>query len=339
MKQNKTSLWLIVVLLLGLLLSACSSGTAPEAETAVPEATVEIAATEVVEPTAEPTAVPEPAGISLTDGLGNLIELDRPAQKIISLAPSNTEILFAVGAGSQLVGRDSVSDYPEAALAVTDIGGGFGELDVETIISLAPDLVLAADITPPEQVEALAEVGLTVFALPNPVDLDGLYANLNTVAQLTGHEEETDLLLAELKARVTAVSETVAAAEETPLVFYEIDSTDANAPWTSGAGTFVDTLISMSGGENVGAVLEGAWAQISIEELITQDPDIIIMGDYTWGGVTPEDVAARESWGNLTAVQNGTVYTFDDNLVTRPGPRLVDGLEAMAALLHPELFE
>jgi iron complex transport system substrate-binding protein len=166
-----------------------------------------------------------------------------------------------------------------------------------------------------------------------------MYENLRTVAQLTGREAETELLVAEYEARVTAVSEAVAAVEEKPLVFYEIDGTDANAPWTSGSGTFVDTLITMSGGENVGAVLDGAWAQISVEELIAQNPDLIILGDFTWGNVTPEDVAARESWVDITAVQDGKIYTFDDNLVSRPGPRLVDGLEAMALLLHPELFE
>ena len=332
MKQNKTSLWLIAILILGLLLAACSSGAAPEMATAVVETIVSDA-----EPTIE--MVEAPTGISLTDGLGNMIELDGPAQKIISLAPSNTEILFAIGAGGQMIGRDTTSDYPAEAMDVTDIGGGFGELAVETIVSLAPDLVLAADITPPEQIEALQAVGLTVFALANPTDLEGMYDNLRTVAQLTGHEEETEVYVAELEERVTAVSETVADAEENPLVFYEIDGTDANAPWTSGSGTFVDTLIIMSGGENVGAVLDGAWAQISVEELITQNPDIVVLGDFTWGNVTPEDVAARESWMDITAVQNNAIYTFDDNLVSRPGPRLVDGLEAMALLLHPELFK
>ena len=332
MKQNKTSLWLIAVLILGLMLAACSSGAVSEAETAVVETIVSEA-----EPTIEIVAAS--TSISLTDALGNTIELDGPAQKIISLAPSNTEVLFAIGAGSQLIGRDSVSDYPAEALDVADIGGGFGELAVETIVSLEPDLVLAADITSPEQVEALNEVGLTVFALSNPTDLPGMYENLRTVALLTGHEAEAEVLIADYEVRVTAVTETVAAAEEKPLVFYEIDGTDANGPWTSGPGTFVDTLITMSGGDNVGAVLDGAWAQISVEELIAQNPDIIILGDFTWGGVTPEDVAARDSWGGLTAVQEGKIYTFDDNLVSRPGPRLVEGLENMAALLHPELFE
>ncbi|MCB8965842.1 MAG: ABC transporter substrate-binding protein [Ardenticatenaceae bacterium] len=341
MEKNriKTTL-LLLALLMSLVLVACSSANTEEAaNTNTTETTVDTPTSEpaAVEATEVPAAEPEP--ITLTDGLGNEITLAEPAQHIISLAPSNTEVLFAVGAGAQVVGRDAFSDYPEAALAITDIGGGFGELDMETILSLEPDLVMAADITPPEQIQALTDVGLTVFALPNPVELSAMYDNLRTVAQLTGHEAETETLIAELEARVTAVTEKVATATETPLVFYELDSTEVNAPWTSGPGTFVDTLITMSGGENVGGVLEGAWAQISIEELITQDPDIIILGDYTWGGVTPDAVAARDSWASLTAVQNGSVFTFDDNWVSRPGPRMVDGLEAMAQLLHPDLFE
>lgn len=331
MKKNIIGLWLILILATIFVLSGCGG-----AETAV---------SPTAEPTAEPTTIPAtaepvaPQSLTFTDGLGSTIELAGPAQRIISLAPSNTEILFFVGAGGQVVGRDSVSDYPEAALAVTDIGGGFGELAMETIIDLQPDLVLVADITPPEQIKALTDVGLTVYALPNPTTLPDMFANLRTIAQLTGHEAETEALVADLEARVTAVADKIATITETPLVFYELDSTDPNAPWTAGAGTFVDTLITMGGGENVGAVLEGAWAQISVEELLVQDPDVILLGDFTWGGVTPEDVAARDGWDGLTAVQNNTVYTFDDNTVSRPGPRMVDGLEAMAKVLHPELFE
>lgn len=328
---------LVTIALLGLVLAGCSSANTGEvvSSTAVPTDPTAIPTTEV--PLPVPTVVSE--SITITDGLGNEITLTEPAQHIISLAPSNTEILFAVGAGAQVVGRDAFSDYPDAAQTVADIGGGFGELDMETILSLEPDLVLVADITPSEQIQALSDVGLTVFALTNPIDLPGMYNNLRIVAQLTGHEAETEVFITGLEARVTAVTEKVATAEKSPLVFYELDSTEPNAPWTSGPGTFVDTLITMGGGQNVGGVLEGAWAQISVEELITQDPDIIILGDATWGGVTAADVAARDSWGSLTAVQNGQIFPFDDNLVSRPGPRMVDGLEAMAQLLHPDLFQ
>ncbi|MBE2198535.1 MAG: ABC transporter substrate-binding protein [Anaerolinea sp.] len=337
-KRTITTKLLLIALLLGLVLAACSSANTEEtANTAVTNTTTANTANPEPEPTSPPAPEPEP--ITLTDALGNVVTLAEPARRIISLAPSNTEILFAVGAGAQLVGRDAFSDYPEAAQAAADIGGGYSQLDMETILALEPDLILAADITPPEQIQALTDVGLTVFTVGNPLEFAAMYDNLRIVAQLTGHEAETEQLITALAARVTAVTDKVTTATATPLVFYELDSTEPNAPWTSGPGTFVEMLINMAGGQNVGSVLDSPWAQISIEELITQDPDVIVLGDATWGGVTAEDVAARASWKSLTAVQNGRVYPFDDNLVSRPGPRIVDGLEAMARLLHPDLFE
>lgn len=312
----------LLILSISLLLYACSPSTP-------------IVSDAPTEPPPSPTQGP----IELTDSLGQTISLAAPAQRIISLAPSNTEILFAIGAGSQVIGRDSYSDYPSEAQAITEIGGAYGDINVETIVSLTPDLVLAANLTPPEQVEALKELGLTVFALGNPTDFEGLYINLHIVATLTGHQDEAAAMIEELEARVTAVREKVATVTERPLVFYELDGSEPDAPWTAGPGTFIATLIDMAGGKNLGSALDSEWAQVSAEELIAQNPDVIILGDYTWGGVTPEDVGARAGWEVIEAVKTGKVHVFNDNLVSRPGPRLVDGLEDMVKLLHPELFQ
>lgn len=309
----------VALLCMGFILSACASATPA--------------------PTQLPAATPTPTGISIVDGMGREITLDRPAQKVASLAPSNTEILFAIGAGAQVIARDSFSDFPEQALAVADIGGGFGEIDTETLVSLEPDLVIAAEINPVENVRMLEDLGLKVFYLSNPKELDGLYENLRTVARLVGHEAETEGLIESLKLRVSTIEEKVSSLQERPLVFYELDGTDPSAPWTSGPGTFIDLLLTKAGGDNLGNTLDSEWVQISVEELITQNPDVILLGDYTWGGITPEDIAARPGWEVIAAVQNKQVYTFDDNLVSRPGPRMVDGLEALAELLHPELFQ
>jgi iron complex transport system substrate-binding protein len=292
-------------------------------------------------PTATPTPLPTPthSPIRVTDGLGKTITLSAPAQRIVSLSPTNTEILFALGAGPQMVGRDAFSDYPEQVKDIPDIGGGFGELNVEAILAQNPDLVIASVLTPPEQTKALEDVGLTVFTLGNPKDFAGLYENLRLVAQLTGHEAQAETLVAEMSQRVAAVQEKLAGVEQRPLVFYEIDGTDPNAVWTPGPGTFIDTLITLAGGENLGATLQGEWVQISLEELISRDPDLILLGDATWGGVTVESVKARAGWDALSALQNDKIFPFDDNLVSRAGPRLVDGLEQMARLLHPDIFQ
>jgi len=288
--------------------------------------------------TSSPVENSKEASITITDDLGRAITLENPAKRVVSLAPSNTEILYAIGAGPQVIGRDTFSDYPDETQKVSDIGGGFGELNLEAILALDPDLVLAANLTPPEQIEALENIGLTVFSIANPSDFDELYENLDIVARLTGHEGEALSLIAELKSRIAVVEEKIVRVENRRMVFYELDGSEADAPWTAGQNTFISTLINMAGGTNLGDRISNDWIQISAEELIAVDPEVIILGDYTWGGVLPEDVAARPGWGEITAVVNGDVHIFDDNLVSRPGPRLVDGLEAMAALLHPELF-
>jgi iron complex transport system substrate-binding protein len=272
--------------------------------------------------------------IVLTDGLGRAITLASPAQKIVSLAPSNTEILFAVGAGTQVVGRDEFSDYPTEAQSLPTIGGSFGGYNNEAIVALQPDLVLAAEINTPEQVKALEDVGLTVYYLSNPKDFDGLYQNLLIVGQLTGRIAEATALIEQLKARVAAVQQRVATLADQPTVYYELDATNPEAPYTAGPGTFIDMLIDMAGGVNIGGKLDSPWAQISVEVLVVENPQIILLGDAAYG-TTPESVAARAGWEVIAAVKGDRIYPFDDNLASRPGPRLVDALETLAELLHP----
>jgi iron complex transport system substrate-binding protein len=308
--------------------------TLPPVPTATPEPTA------MPEPTATTVPADNPASMTFTDGLGRTITLSGPAQRVVSLAPSNTEILYYVGAGAQTVGRDEFSDYPADAVNLPAIGGSWGGYNLEAIVALKPDLVLAAEINTPEQVQALADLGLTVYYLKNPVTLPGMYGNLEIVARMTGHEAETAALIDSLKARVLAVVEKVkrTAADDRPLVYYELDATDANAPFTFGAGTFLDAMITVAGGVNAGGTLNTPWAQISAEKVIELNPVIILLGDAAYG-TTPESVAARPGWNAIDAVKNSNIYPFDDNLVSRPGPRLVDGLEALAKTIHPELYK
>jgi len=316
---------ILILVFLALAVILISAGCAPGANPAA-------------EATAPATAEPTTAAVEITDGLGRQVQLAAPAQRIVSLAPSNTEILFAIGAGDQVAGRDEFSDFPSQVKDLPSVGGGFGDYNLEAIVNLEPDLVLAAEINTPEQVQALADLGLNVFWLANPTSMDEMYANLLTVGQLTGHEAEAAELAASLEERVAEVERLVAGAGESPSVFYELDSTEPNAPWTAGPGTFIDTLISMAGGENVAADIEGQYVQLSLEKLVIEDPDIILLGDAAYGA-TPESVGQRSGWESLAAVKNERVYPFDDNLVSRPGPRLVEGLETLAKLLHPELFD
>jgi iron complex transport system substrate-binding protein len=269
-----------------------------------------------------------------TDGLSRTVKFLGTPRHIVSLAPSNTEILFAVGAGKQVIGRDSFSDYPLEAKSIEDIGGSMGKYNTEAILALHPDLVLASEINPPELVNSLEQLGLTVYYLPNPTTLEGMYSNLETVGQLTGHRSEAVALVDSLKKRVAVVDARIAQLNYSPSVYYELDATDPTKPYTAGPGTFVDLLITRAGGTNVGRSLKGQWAQISLEQLVVDNPAVIVLGDSAYG-VTAESLTQRSGWDGLAAIQNGQVYAFDDNLVSRPGPRLVDGLEALAKLLHP----
>lgn len=261
-----------------------------------------------------------------------------PAQRIISFAPSNTEILFALGASAQMVGRDDPSDYPAEAKNVASIGSLYGAMNTEAIVALQPDLILAAEINNPEQVQALEDLGLTVYLLANPQDFDGLYENLSIVGRLTGREAEAQALAEALKARVEAVLAKTEAVTARPKVFYELDATDPTKPYTIGDGTFMNVLIQLAGGENIAAGLNNPYPQISSEALVKENPDIILLGDAAYG-VTLEVVQQRAGWDVIAAVKNANVVAFDDNLASRPGPRLVDGLETLAKLLHPELFK
>jgi len=283
------------------------------------------------------SALPASGNLTFTDGLGREVKLSGPAQRVVSLAPSNTEILFAIGAGSQVVGRDQLSDFPEGAKKVTDIGSTFDALNTEQIVSLKPDLVLAAEINTPEQVKQLEGLGLTVYYLKNPLTLEGMYDNLKLVAQLTRHEQEAATLIESLKKRVAAVDQKIAPISSRPNVFYELDGTDPAKPYTAGKGTFITQLIERAGGHNIAADLDG-YPQMSLEQVVAADPAFIILGDARYG-VTSESIAQRPGWASLTAVKNGTVMPFNDDLVSRPGPRLVDALEELAKVLRPELFK
>ncbi|MBP6177629.1 MAG: cobalamin-binding protein [Anaerolineales bacterium] len=319
-----------LTVLIALLLAGCGPASNPT-EAPAPVST-EAPAVEVT----EAPAVNESA-ITLVDGLGRDVVMDAPAQRIVSLAPSNTEILFALGAGSQVVGRDSFSDYPAEALSVTDIGATYEALNTELIVSLKPDLILLAEVNAAEQVKTLEDLGLTVYYLKNPTTLEEMYANLEIVAQLIGRQPEAAELIESLKARVAAVDEKIMPLSSRLSIFYEIDATDPAKPYTAGKGTFITLLIDRAGGYNIAADLDG-YPQLSLEQVVAADPMFIILGDSAYG-VTPESIATRPGWENLSAVKNNQIFPFDDNLVSRPGPRLVDGLEALAKLLRPGLFE
>lgn len=327
-----------LLLILAFILSACApaAGPAPIAS-ATPEA--QPTATSVP-PTAtavpEPTDTAAPQGITVDDGLGGSLTLAAPPKAIVSLAPSTTEILFAIGAGAQVVAREDFTNYPEEAAKLPSVGGMSGPISVEQIVAFKPDLVIVAPISPAELIKSIQDLKIPVLMLPNPKSLADMYDLLTLAARVTGHEDKAAALVESLKTREQKVAAVVAKVTEKPTVFYELDGTDPAKPWTTGPGTFIDLLINMAGGQNVGAKLDGEWAQMSQEELLVEDPDFILLGDANFG-MTVEQVAARPGWNALSAVKNGKVVPVNDDLFSRPGPRLLDGLETLVKILHPDL--
>jgi iron complex transport system substrate-binding protein len=159
-----------------------------------------------------------------------------------------------------------------------------------------------------------------------------MYGNLEIAGKLTGHD--TAGLVESLKKRVQVVDEKILPLSARPSVFYEIDATDPAKPYTYGPGSFGDLLIARAGGYNIGNQLTDPYPQMSLEQIVVSNPAIILLGDSMWG-TTPEAVKSRPGWEGIEAVKSGNIQPFDDNLVSRPGPRLVDGLEQLARLLHP----
>jgi iron complex transport system substrate-binding protein len=316
------------LLAFSLLLAACAPAATPTPTVTVPP------------PTATPIpSTPTPTPITVTDGLGREVTLAEPAERIVSIASSNTEILFALGAESQLVGRDDFSDYPEAALDIPSIGSAFPSPNAEAIVALDPDLVLVAAITSPDDVQALADLGLTVYTTRFTVSLDDIYADISDIGALAGRAAEAEALVTDLQGRIQTITDKLTGVTERPTVFYELDATDPAAPFTVGPGNYIDEMLTLAGGTNIAASTGEPYPVYSLEQIVVDDPDIIILGTFTYGGQTLETVAARAGWGDLTAVKNGAIYPIDDNLVSRPGPRVVDGIEALARLIHPDLFE
>lgn len=331
--KNRSGLLFGIVLILPLLLAACTPGASPEpTEEVLPQPT------EVI-PSEVPTEEPAPAAtIVLEDDLGFEVVLEGPAQTVISISPSLTEILYAVGAGDRLIGRDSNSMYPEEALAATDLGGMWDGIPVEDILALEPDLVLAGEIFSAEAIADLRDLGLTVYWQANPDDFEGLYDNIRDIAVLVSSEEQAEALISSLAERVAVLDEKLAAVEESPLVFYELDASDPANPWTTGAGTFISYVINRANAINLGDSLEGEWVQVSSEELVAQNPDVILLSDALYG-VTVENVSERAGWSEIQAVLEGKVYPFDPFILSVPGPRLIEGFETVVSLLYPELAD
>ena len=274
---------------------------------------------------------------SVLDSAGRDVRIGDPAQRIVSLAPSTTEIAFAIGAGAAVVGVDAFSDYPAEAKQIAKIGNPDGSYNIEQIVALKPDLVLAGGITPEATVKQLAELGLKVAVVGSAqTTRDSIFTDIELVGKLTGKQKEALTITEDMRKRIDVIKSSAAKVTTKHKVYWELDATDAAKPFTVGAGNFINNIIELAGGENIFASASSPFAQVSTEQIVAANPDVIILSDAAYG-ITPESVGERPGWADIAAIQNKRVLPIDDNLVSRPGPRVVQGLETALYLIHPEL--
>lgn len=273
---------------------------------------------------------------SLMDMYGREVVLDEPVTRIVALAPSDCEILCALGAGDLLVGRGAYCDYPEDILDVPVVETG-ENTNLEQIIALQPQVVLMADMAQTaEQVQALEDAGIRVV-LSDANDIEGVYTAIRMIGQLTGLDGEAEALVADMQATFDDIA---ARSEDTgKTVYFEVSPLEYGL-WTAGVNTFMDELASLCGLTNAFADVEG-WAAISEEQVLERDPDYIVTISMYYGeGPTPvEEIMGRAGWEGLTAIQNGDVFNADSNEISRPGPRLKDAALALYAFVSGEAEE
>lgn len=302
---------------LTLILAACSAPVAGPAPAPV---------------TPSATVAPARYPLTITDDRGKSLTLAAAPRRIVSLAPSATEILFALGAGDRIVAVDDFSDYPAEAKALKHIGGF--RTSPETVVSYTPDLILALSSgNLPAQLDALAQP-LFIF---DPNDLEGVYRNILSVGKMVDRDTQAQALVADMRGRIDAVGQKAATAKTKPRVLHEVDSTNPAQLFVAGPNNFIDSMIRIAGGVNVAADAAVKYPKLSPEQVVARDPEVIVLADAKFGA-TPEQVRSRPGWSAIAAVKANAVYPIDDDLVSRPGPRLVQGFEAYIRLIHPELF-
>jgi iron complex transport system substrate-binding protein len=317
----KRRLWPIVAALMLILTILAGCGTAPgKSGESKPESQAPSAAQ------SKQTTYP----VTLKDGAGRDVTIAAEPRRIVSVAPSNTELVFALGKGKYLVGRSDFCDYPEEAKQIPSIGNFFPP-DYEKIVSLKPDLILVIGGSEEARNKLIQDYKLTVFVV-DPQNFDQLYATIKTLGVALNAQEQAEKLVATMQQQVDAIAQKAATATNKPKVFYEVWD---DPLMTAGAQTFIDDMIRLAGGVNIAADVKG-WVPYKAEQVAAQNPDIII-------AASPDGAAKikqRKGWESFKAIKDGKVFSVaDPNVVARPGPRLVEGLKFFARTLHPELFQ
>jgi iron complex transport system substrate-binding protein len=273
----------------------------------------------------------------VTDDSGRQVAIPEPPRRIVCLSPAHTETLYALGAGELIVGADTYSDFPQEARSKARLNC-WPRIPLEQVVAFKPDLVIVLT-QEGEELRRLEAAGVRVVQL-FPKTYEATLERMALLGRISGRETEAKELVSTLRRRTEAVTSRLQGAARTRVV-YELDAMDAARPYVAGGGAIYNEVIRMAGGENLFADQKQPSVQVSSEQVIALNPDVILLGD-TRSPVQPQSparVASRPGWSRISAVKSGRVYGVVSERITRPGPRLVDGLEDVARRLHPELFD
>ncbi|MEP7360298.1 MAG: helical backbone metal receptor [Chloroflexota bacterium] len=306
------------------LVAACA-GAPPATSTSPPAARP--TPVSVPSPTGAPTAAP----LTLVDDEGTTTTLPGVPATVVSLTPATTELIFALGAGDKLRGRTDQDDYPAQASALPVVAT-FEGVHLEDVVGIAPDLVVAGgnNFTHADDIARLRGLGIPVIVV-YAANTDGVLADIELVGKAVGEDQAATGIVGAIQARIDEVTAAVAGLDR-PRTFYEIGyEPDIYGPAPE---SFVADMVNLAGGDPI-TTTDPAVYSISLEQLVTADPRVIVLGDAPYG-TCPDSVASRAGWTGMTAVQDGNIRPVDDIVVTRPGPRLGEGLAALALAIHPE---
>ncbi|KNF10140.1 putative iron (III) dicitrate transport substrate binding protein [Gottschalkia purinilytica] len=269
--------------------------------------------------------------VKIKDDFGNKVSIDKEPQRIVSIAPNHTEILFSLGLDDKIVGVTDYCDYPEEAKSKQKIGG-FQDPNIEKIIELNPDLVIQTGIVGEDTYKKLKEAGIAVLTL-DPKSIQDVNKTLERVGIATNTKSQAKKIINNINKQKDEVVNKVKNIKNKPKVFYEVWHEPLT---TAGIGSFVDEFITLAGGENIGRDAKGEYPQYSVEKLIEKNPDVYILTNH---GRSENDLKSVAQLKSISAIKNNKVYVLDDNLVSRAGPRITEGLKLVAESLHPELFK
>jgi iron complex transport system substrate-binding protein len=265
--------------------------------------------------------------LTVRDASGKEVRFDKPPERIASLSPSETEVLFALGLGDKIVGVDDYSNYPEEAKNKPKIGNLQG--NAEAIIAANPDVVFAGLSLNKQSVDKLTELNIKLFTV-EPKSLDQIMERILLYGKITDRQAQAEKLVADMRAEIKAVADAVkdVKPEEKKKVYIEF-----SPGWTVGSGEYMSELIDVAGGINVAADLTG-WKRISEEKIIEQNPDIIFYSAEVPG--LEKTIRDRSGWSQIAAIKNNRVVPFNPDLISRPGPRVTEGLREMAKAIYPD---